>query len=281
MGSNSRTRRFAMTDDTLYMGEIQADTAKKMRDKTFLTSKLSFIKTHNGLRPGCIHLFVGLHGAGKSTLMRTLLRDILENNDLRRVGLWLSEETTSDVALEVCDLVDRDKLKTVATFSELSFNHNNVDMNKMFVQEFIERNKPEVLIFDNLTTSPMYQASKYGDQIKMISWLKKIAEQKDIPVIIFAHTGKWVKRGGLCQIQLSDIAGNNTIGNYAQYAYIMQQFFVGDDIYSTMRIDKCRGYNITKRCFLLPYASAERVYRTSLGISHEEFTELLKRSNKE
>jgi ABC-type proline/glycine betaine transport system ATPase subunit len=76
------------------------DEQQQYDDKTKLVhahSKLGFLNAHNGLRRGSLHLVLGTTGGGKSTLVRTVLRDIIFNADNQlSVGVWLSEETVED-----------------------------------------------------------------------------------------------------------------------------------------------------------------------------------------
>ena len=53
-------------------------TFTKYTNKTFFKTRLNFLGQINGLRPQKFHLVIGTAGGGKSTLLRTILLDMVE-----------------------------------------------------------------------------------------------------------------------------------------------------------------------------------------------------------
>ena len=68
--------------------------------KNHFHSTFNFISSHNGFRKGKLHLILSDTGTGKSTLIRSLMYDVLLSlPEDKKLLLILSEETEMDFEL--------------------------------------------------------------------------------------------------------------------------------------------------------------------------------------
>jgi archaellum biogenesis ATPase FlaH len=234
-------------------------------------SELKFIKQHNGLRPGEIHLFLGPVGEGKSTLNRTVIIDFLVNNPGMKILLWLSEETEEKYAAELSRSLH-------AHFDRIEFvserTMENIESEKTFfarMEEEIKKSEARIVFFDNITTSKCYGNRKNPDQSRVADKFKKLAEKMGIAVILIAHTKKGIHSGRGSLIESDDIRGDATIVNVSEFLYILQQFSFNDEKQGTIRITKYRGQDIENSTFFLVYNRMGRFYCQARQVSFSEF----------
>ena len=262
-----------------------AERAMRIMEKQKLQwgTKLNFLKSHMGFRDANIHLFLGTSGAGKSTMMRTLLRDFLLQNPFETIGVWLSEETVDDFKDELAkfnDPVVQEYLDNVFATSEMEGKqrHNLRSLQEYFIR-FISEIEPSVLIFDNITTSAMYDNLHPNDQVMMQGWFKEIAIKRNIPIVFFAHTGAEITDSINRLINQQDIKGSRGICNIAQYLYVMQRFEIGRLYFPTLRVVKYRGYSVEDRLYYLNYDKEESVFSLDWALPWEEFIEAFSKRN--
>jgi len=234
-------------------------------------SELKFIKQHNGLRPGEIHLILGPVGEGKTTLNRTIIIDFLVNNPTEKILLWLSEETEAKYAAELSrSLVNH--FERIEFVSERTM--EGIDSEKTFFERMAQEIKSsgaKLVFFDNITTSKCYGNRKNADQSRVADTFKKFAEKMDIAVMLIAHTKKGVHSGGGALIDSDDIRGDATIVNVAEFLYILQQFRCNDEKQGTIRITKHRGQDIENSTFFLEYNRMGRFYCQARQVTFDEF----------
>ena len=129
-------------------------------------TKFKFLAGQYGLRAGCIHIILGASSGGKSTLVRSLVSDIYENNSsTENVMLWLSEDSLSDIKIEFADtLIRPESLQSIKCLSELDISSEGRKMGHKYVFDYIRRFHPRILIFDNITTSKFYNDMEPREQ---------------------------------------------------------------------------------------------------------------------
>ena len=262
--------------DNIYIAKERLKENAQVMCKT----DLNFLKIHNGLRPGNIHLVMGLSGGGKSTFMRTMINDTWKNKKPhQRLSVWFSEESENDFSTMIARTeIGENVFKTKALdfFSEVDHELSIKEMAQS-LKELAK--KSAVLFFDNLTTSSFY-AGDFNQQNKFIILLKKIAVELNIPVVIFAHTDAKVKEGAKGLIEQNDIRGPKSIVNHAQFIYILQQFHIGNEIFTTLRLVKHRGQSPDHKMFSLIYDPVTMTYNKSRQIMFSEFKAIFGERNK-
>lgn len=250
---------------------------QELRQKSNLIywqSDFCFLRAHNGLRPGKVHIFLGVTHTGKSTLMRSILCDYFKNNELGKIAIWLSEEDQEDFETDMS--FTNDQLGWVDVKSEME----NREQSQIYFMEWLREIKPSILMFDNITTSRFFPVKDLGKQESFAMDLKVECAKLKIPFIIFAHTDAKVTENHSRRIETTDMRGIKTVGNMAQFFYILQRFPSGSVVNPTIRITKHRGQKPEDSVFYLKFDSEKRIYTNDFPISWEKYNELFKGRNK-
>jgi archaellum biogenesis ATPase FlaH len=263
---------------TLYFTDKeQSEYEKELREIHFHSS-LGFLNAHNGFRRGCLHLILGTTGGGKSTLVRALLRDLLFNkaNDCH-VGIWLSEETVADYRAQLAAGVpSHDRLLKTEAFSELEA----IDLGELKFFEWIEFHRPDIMLFDNITTSKFYMDKRPHEQAAFATKVKNIAKRLNMAVVLVAHTDANVSDSQKGLININQIRGSKTICNLVEFAYILQRFAVGEGFFPTIRVVKSRGQNLLHSLYMLKYDERLRSYSSDSALNFEKFKEVYANRNR-
>lgn len=258
--------------------------AQQLTSYTYFTSRYQFIKEHHGFRPGNMHLFMAAAGVGKSTLTRSIIADILRNNKTATINLLLSEESVSDFEREICRkengtcMIDAQMFSRITASSELEMNYRNANLISKIGND-IKQKKHNFFIWDNITTSLIYNDKRPDDQAATVNMLKKMAENTQCAVIVIAHTG--AERGGNSRLfEPNDIRGSKTIINITQFCYIMQRVIEKDVITTLLFIYKHRGQQIVNKTFVLEYCKMANTYLRDRAIGFESVKEFFKNRDK-
>lgn len=253
-----------------FTSDEQAEFEKKQRE-THFHSKLGFLNAHNGLRRGSMHLILGTTGGGKSTLIRTILRDLVFCKESEyQIGVWLSEEDVDEYRSQVAyGVPSHDRLLNTSAFSELRENTS-----ELLFFEWIEMNHPDVLIFDNITTSKFYNDKSVSDQGRFVTKLKTITKKLNMATIVVAHTDAKATDAMGRLININDIRGSKTITNLVEFAYVLQRFEVGSGFFPTIRIVKHRSQDLIHGLYSLQYQKETRAFSSDLAIEFEKFKEM-------
>jgi|GEM_PF-2086269 len=274
-----------MTDGTAYMSETERKVLIAQSNKTVFPSNFAFLRSHNGYRNRCLHIVLGVAHGGKSTLVRTMLIDLLENiGEEKNIGLVLSEETRGEFLTEFyhSGYENEEKVTRFHILSELDMNSDRVNQDNFldFVDFWATEKSLDILFIDNITTSMFYMDTSVRTQANMATKLKKIAANQGIPVVLVAHTGANVTENYSGFIEMNDIRGSKTINNLAQFYYIMQSFYVGDTRYNTVRIAKHRGQAVEDKFYLIDYSKKHRLFVKDQKVNFKRFKELWKERNR-
>jgi hypothetical protein len=263
---------------TLYFtDEEQAEFEASLREVNF-HSKMGFANSTNGFRRGSMHLFISGTGGGKSTLVRTLIRDVLfhpKNNPL--VCVWLSEESIDEYrAMFSMGAISHERLLNTQGYSE----QDNQDATEKDFFDWVEMHKPDILIFDNITTSKLYEGKRPAAQGEFASKLKNIIKKVNCAGIVIAHADSQQtnQKGGL--LDINNIRGAKTICNLTEFAYLVQTFRTPKNIFTTIRIAKSRSQNIIHDTYMLNFEPNTRSYVSDTAIPFEKFKEVYNERNR-
>jgi len=250
--------------------------SKKMLIKT----ALKFLLEHNGFRPAAMHLIIGLSGAGKSTFFRTVGIDYQINKEGHdRAGIWYSEESENDFEVH---FVKTSMAEAYFLNKDINF-YSEVDGWESKKADFAKLEKmfkeSDIVFFDNLTTSSFYEGS-YNEQVYFLRKLKGLVKKYKKPLVVFAHTDSKAKEGAKALIEQNDIRGPKTICNLSEFVYILQQFHVGSEIKSTLRIVKNRGQEVETKVFFLNYDKKSSTYNDAVKLPFSQFKMFFEQRNK-
>lgn len=253
---------------------------KEKRMMVFNKSKFAFLNCHRGIRPAKLHILMGTAGSGKSTLVRSIIGDQIENN-FDSVYVWLSEESVDELKEGMMDLDLSDEiLSRLLIESELDTAPKS---NKPRDREILERvylSGAKVLIIDNITTSQFYMDMKVSEQSSFIKRLKDFAVKTGIAVFLVAHTKKDIHDNMNKLINENDIRGSASVVNMAHFFYILQRFEQNKIFAPTIRVVKHRGYNVTERLFYIQYDKYKMAYVKDNSIEFKKFKEMFKERDK-
>lgn len=249
----------------------------------FFGSNYQFLNEHRGYRPGNMHIFLGTAGGGKSTLVRSLLIDVLPRlKKGKKVLLWLSEETAEEFTIEFgkTGIVKhgRPLLDKLHIFSE---QENDMDAKESLCElsRLAMKDEYGFVFIDNITTSEFYMDLKPNVQSMVAKKIKGICQKAYVPFVLIAHTGAEISDSFSRLIVPNDIRGSKSIVNLAPFYYVMQRFLTDDSIYPTLRVCKHRGQIVNKSIFLLRFCQHTVLFKDDRSISFEIFKEAFKNRN--
>ena len=234
-------------------------------------SKFGFFNSTKCPRRGSMHLVVAGTGAGKSTAVRSILRDLLfnpGNNPI--VCVWLSEETIEEYRrMFSMGVPSHERLLNTNAYSE----QDNLQVSEMHFFEWVEMIRPDIFIFDNITTSKFYEGKRPEQQAQFATKLKHLIKKINCAGIIIAHSDSQQtnQRGGL--LDINNIRGSKTICNLTEFAYLLQTFDTPKEKYTTIRIAKSRTQDIVHPIYVLQYEPRTRSYVSDSAIQFEKFKE--------
>jgi len=247
--------------------KIAEEYEKDLR-RVYIQSNLPFLQVHNGLRPGKLHLVLGPTHTGKTTLVRSLLHDIMNNNIKMKVLVWLSEETKADFEQQFFKTPKMGK----------NFDHLLVGQEPGDLMATLKTHPDiNVLIYDNITTSRHYSGTNFNDQERFVRDLKNYFQKTGIAGIVVAHTGSQIKTNQKKLIEIEDIRGGRSIANLSEFAYILQRWIVDTRMTANcLRIAKHRGYALTDVVYKFGLDRENLIYSRFVSVDYLELKNILK-----
>ena len=233
----------------------QALFIKGESDKVHFKSGFDFLRQHKGYRLGHLHLFIAPSGAGKSSLFFAQIFDLMRENAPTytkgaKIGVYLSEEKIKRFQTSLVKMGlygDKSKITDcIRVFSEKDFKSKH-KIEKLhytsiveIIRKFIEKENINILFIDNLTTMDCYLDDRHDEISPLAKNLSYIADDFNIPLIIYAHTGGDI---GGADFNMEDIRQKKTITHLAEYCYLIHRF-QSTSINSYIHTRKHRGSEI-------------------------------------
>ena len=268
-----------MTSSDLLIYQAQA--SRTLADYVYYRSRFGHVNAHNGYRPSSIHTILASAGAGKTTLIRSILVDILSLNAKARVKVLLSEESVLDFLSEITrgeNFITAERLDRTEIHSELDFDATSIQV--------LDRLEAHLLvggfkffIWDNLTTSKIYNNKTNSEQAAIVNRLKRIAIKTGCAIICVVHTNGDLIDASRRLIQPNDIRGDKTLVNASNFFYILQRFYIRDSVHMIISIHKHRGQDVDGRFFKLIYSDTFRIYTSDRPIGFDKVKEIYKERN--
>lgn len=260
-----------------FSDEEKQDFEKKQREVEIGT-QFGFLSAHNGLRRGSVHVVIGTAGGGKSTLIRSILRDFLfhPSNQQLEASILLSEETCLEYKSQLAfGLESLEPLKRGVLTSEQE--NPNWSFDYFLGQQKIL--SPDLFIYDNMTTSKFYEGAKVSRQAEIFNKIKDFTKVTNCATIVIAHTGANISDGMDRLINMNDIRGAKSIPNMAEFFYILQRFKdeTTDHFFPSIRTVKHRGQELIHSMYLLQYDKRFRAYMGDKSINWGQFVEFHKK----
>lgn len=252
----------------------EIDSSIIFHTKEFYPSRFGFLKQVCGIRPNSLMGLLGTPGSGKSTLLKSIIADTAERT---KVLIYLTEEEPKDYQI-LLNLL-KTNLDNVVFLSEKKLFHSGMTLEqmKLYFQEAVLSSGANVLFFDNITTSAIYESLNVRGQGEMVSFFNQLAEKNGICIFYVAHTKKEVTDNMGKLIEGEDVRGSNQLFQQSQYFFILQNVSINNDMFPILRIRKHRFHEVTKKFFLLGYR--ESVYQYDRDIDFEKIAEIFKDRN--
>jgi ABC-type iron transport system FetAB ATPase subunit len=264
---------------TLFFTEEEQKQFEAELREIHFASSMGFLNAHNGFRRGSLHMVIGTAGGGKSTLVRTLIRDFLfqKDNARKTLALCLSEETIPEYKRQLAyGIPSHDILLNTIAVSELE----DPNWNKKKFFEWLREFTPDFLVFDNITTSKWYMDLNAKEQSRFAVELKSITKEVNCSTLLIAHTDADITDGIERLIHLNDIRGSKSIVNLVEFGYILQRFQIGDKFFPTIRTVKHRSQELIHALYSLVYDPRTRSFTSDNPLNFEKFKEIFSERNR-
>ena len=239
-----------------------------------IKSSFNFLNQVNGLKPGSVSVVLGTTSSGKSTFMRSIIINTLNRNRFKKIVCYLSEETVSEYTLELFKAtrgVDfQDRLKIYSEQDCKTDQEKSAMMRKAFEED------ADIIIFDNITTSALYDGRTPQHQSKFSNRLKSYAKKTSKALLCVAHTDGSVSKRMDRMISSSNIRGSKSLSNIAEFFYIIHQMDSGGYLHSYLQIEKHRGQNPDSKLFMMNYNRDKNIYTSDMETSFDSFKKTFK-----
>lgn len=244
-------------------------------------TRFKFLLSHNGIRENKLHTLLAPTHAGKSTIVRSMITDVMTMNPDKRILIWLSEESADDFKQELKKCLPSSmNTKNIFVFSDIDYNEQMSEMDNKKIMCSIENNlfhyDIDLMFIDNITTSKIYNDCTIKEQSKYSTWLKNLT--KECTVFCIAHTNTNDFNNRL--ISENDIRGSKTIVNLSEFLYIMQPININDTLVQYIFIKKHRGQDVGGKFYRLIYDKHLYAFKEDLNVEFKVIAEMFQQRNK-
>jgi energy-coupling factor transporter ATP-binding protein EcfA2 len=259
------------------MTKKELEDARVRHTGEYFPSRFNFLANHSGLRPGQCHFLLGTSGCGKSSLARAVQIDAAKD---KRVYIHLSEEKIDDYKYKLnSQLRDKSILSNIFLESENQReNHfrQGFDAYMQWFQQNITEFDPEVIFFDNLTTSYLWTSLGLKGQEEALVRFNNLAEDTGKTFFFIIHTKKDITDTTVKSlIQPEDCRGTQQTALMAPYFYVFQNFKNEFGNNATIRVAKSRFHDMAlNRFYALNYSSEHGTYLNDREISFNDLKTL-------
>lgn len=264
--------------DSGTMTEAEYQQEMKEIEHQEFTSRFRFLNDHRGLRQAELSLIIGPKGGGKSSLVRTMITELLVQQ--RRVYVFLSEEKTQRYKAPIYHAIRQGVggklnpsiiLENLFLESQIDFDQNQANYDNFMnaLEMKISELMVDVVIFDNFTTS-FICSMPFKYQAMAVTQFKRIAAKRNIVFLMVTHTGKGTDIYDKI-IDGENVRGDATQVNIGSYNYIITTFFRLDTPRVFLSIDKARYHGkANKQVYELFYDPEVGLFTKDMKSSPEQ-----------
>lgn len=265
-------------------GILSEDEKKELhaaKTETRFRSSLNVFKATNGIRPAEFSVIVGKQGNGKSALCKTISMECAING--HRCYHLLSEEKASVYKSTIANTFNEmtngkaDKfLERLYFDSMLDWEEKHKNLNSLFshLEDVINEILPEMIIFDNFTTS-FLGSLPIAQQGVAVDRFRKMAAVYDVAIIGVFHTAKGTDIYARV-IDGEDVRGNASATNAGSYNYILSTYFRADPPRAILTIDKARYHTEANKTYWeLNFDKTTGTYTADKKITFDEVQGIL------
>ena len=269
-----------ITDGNMSDSEIEEN--RKIKDDVRVRSRLNCFKATNGLRPGVFSTIVGQQGNGKSALCKTIAMECAVASV--KCYMLLSEEpvaaykaTITNALVKACAKGGQEKFLSRILFDSMvdwAPEEKKIDFLFARLEDIINEHLPEVIIFDNFTTSFLGGLS-INIQGDVIDKFRRMAATYDIVIIGVFHT---IKGLDIYKKVLTgeDVRGNSSSTNGSGYNYVLATYFNAEKPVAILGIDKARYHpEANKTYWELIYDKELQLYVGDFNVKYSYVNNIL------
>jgi len=252
--------------------------SKSLSDYEF-KSDLKVFSDHNGFRRGELHTIIGTKGSGKSTWSKTILSELAYQE--KGVLLYISEERKNKYLSSLNNFFAFSKLseetikrhlENIVVLGELDSKISKEELLFSEMRELIIKADLDILIFDNFTTSFLSELP-INDQSRILRRFKFLADDLNIPVVLFFHTGKLKDTS---RLDGDNVRGSATAINIGSYNYIIAQHKDGLDLRNFIFTEKARYHSkANKNMYEITYQPKAGIFTKCVDFYIESFQYLV------
>ena len=233
--------------------------------KIFHLSCFGFLMAHLGIRPGCLHGFMGTMGSGKSTVLKKIITESAEG---ARCLVYLTEEKVEEFQAGINAINSYAPVLANIRFIEqrsIREEGRSIQYYREGIERCVERTRPNILFIDNIATSLFYgDHIPAWEQMKTIQWLVDMAKRLDVAIFYVAHTRKDVTDNMPRLFTPEDIRGSTMLPIQTEYFYTMQKFKGNTKQYNVVQNCKHRHHDKASGFFLLHYDNGKYLKDTKI-----------------
>ncbi len=231
---------------------------RELKDRVLIDSRYEFLRSHNGIRPNCLHGLMGSTGVGKTSLFKCI---ITETAQQAKVLVWISEENIVEYQ-ELISTIDKSCLRNIVFVEEKEIPEEYKKDQKDFFEYFeqqVDESGAEYVFIDNVTSSAFYN-QRYGfiGQNNTAEFLIGFVKRK-CSVFYVIHTGSKVSDNHSKVIAPEDNRGSTELPLVTEYFYIIQKFTTNDKQFNLLRNAKFRHHENAAGWYALKYEKSSYV----------------------
>lgn len=253
----------------------EIDASIRFHEKEHFPSRFKFLQQVKGIRPNSMMGLLGTPGSGKSTVTKSIVADTAQYS---KVLVYLTEEEVKDYQILLNVLgTNLDNVVFLHEKNMLISSNMTLEQMKLYFEECVAASGANVVFFDNVTTSRMYEGHSVKQQGEMASFFAQLCEKYGISIFYVCHTKKDVTDNQGSLIEGEDVRGSNQLFQQSQYFFILQNISVNNDLFPMLRIRKHRFHEIKNKFFLLVYKDS--MYQCDRSIDFEYIADIFKQRN--
>lgn len=269
------------------MPKTTIDRLSKESQEFQFSSGYKFLQEHRGFRRGKVHTVLGTPGGGKSTLVKSIIIDFLQQNQNEKLLVYLSEETRKEFAIEMhrtLGNIANDYLDRCVVIEECGLPAHvikNADGLIEYLKKTMALSDFSGVLFDNLTTSRFYQGKRPGEQGDIAMSIKHLTQDNNVFMLLICHTRSEVHDNSERLIHENDIRGSKTLVNLTEFLYILQRMVVNETIYPFLFIKKNRSQNeVNHRQYSLVFDHEKSFYGEDRHVDFSDVKQIWQDRNK-
>jgi hypothetical protein len=228
-----------------------------------------------------MHLLIAIKGGGKSSLIRSILFDLLE---FSRVYLHLSEENIlkylAPLASALRKIYSEDEVESRMKNLLVTSEKDGEIKPENFLEKIelnITKHRASVFIFDNITTSGI-SATNPMQQHNFATGISVMTEKMNIATMVVAHTKKGHNKNKVADGD--DIRGVSTLTNTSGYIYTLNTFFQLTPPVTVLKNDKARYHsNAHLKNYGLIWDKNNNIFKGDFQLSLDEYISIEKSIN--